>query len=129
MSIPEDASEYLKNKAYLPEWDGDGLPPAGCECEARYRFSSVAEWVFFRCVAVDCEVAFGWTGKKPVTLLKDNFEFRPIRSGEDKKRENLAKALHIAAGAAPIEVVGIGPLYLELADKILAGEVTGIRID
>jgi len=41
----------------------------------------------------------------------------------------LAKALYIAAGAVPIEVVGIGPLYLELADKIIAGEVAGIRID
>ncbi|MCC3240653.1 hypothetical protein [Enterobacter cloacae complex sp. 2021EL-01169] len=114
-------------------WDGEGLPPVGCECEARYRHMDKANWFHFRCIGVDGGVAFGWSagsgGQAATTLSIKGYEFRPIRSEADKKRENLAKALHIAAGAAPIEVVGIGPLYLELADKIIAGEVAGIRID
>ncbi|EPY6812529.1 hypothetical protein ACXEGP_002444 [Klebsiella quasipneumoniae] len=47
---------------------------------------------------------------------------------ESRKREELAKALHIAAGAAPIDLGGIGPLYLELADKIIAGEIPHLKI-
>lgn len=74
-----------------PVWDGEGLPPVGCECEMRYRHALNAEWVFFRCVAVDCEVAFGWAGKEPVTLPKDNFEFRPIRTERDKAIEEMRK--------------------------------------
>lgn len=46
---------------------------------------------------------------------------------QDKKRHELAKALHIASGAAPVEH-GIGPLYLELADKIIAGEIAHLKI-
>lgn len=41
------------------EWPRDGLPPVWCECEARYREVDGAEWFFFRCVGVDCGVAFG----------------------------------------------------------------------
>lgn len=119
--------------ASKPEWDGEGLPPVGCCVEANYggvwvkatvayteppeKYSAVDTWK--EALVFDCNTTRPfWTD-----------EFRPIRSEADKKRENLAKALHIAAGAAPIEVAGIGPLYLELADKILAGEVAGIRID
>lgn len=75
------------------EWDGVGLPPVGCECEARYRHAMNSEWVYFRCVAVDCEIAFGWSGKEPVTLSPSDYEFRPIRSEADKKRDEIIDAL------------------------------------
>ncbi|MEV9060028.1 hypothetical protein AB0118_07295 [Klebsiella quasipneumoniae] len=58
----------------------------------------------------------------------DKPQFRPIRSEADMKRDKLAKALHIAAGAAPVELGGIGPIYLELADKIIAGEIPHLKI-
>ena len=47
---------------------------------------------------------------------------------ESRKRDELAKALHIAAGAAPIDLGGIGALYLELADKIIAGGIPHLKI-
>lgn len=116
--------------ASKPEWDGNGLPPVGCECEARYRYSSVAEWVFFRCVAVDCEVAFGWTGKKPVTLLKDNFEFRPIRSDADKKRDEAAKGLiEYLDKETDIDNVFSIKDVIGFYDAIAAGKIPHIRID
>lgn len=108
------------------KWDGDGLPPVGCECEARYRYSSVAEWFFFRCVAVDCEVAFGWTGKKPVTLLKDNFEFRPIRSEADKKKEAVIRGLDSAVGYAKASEINVSE---HIFSSIAAGKIPHIRID
>ena len=105
-------------------WNGDGLPPAGCECEARYRNAN-AEWAFFRCVVVDCGVAFGWSGKEAVTLGIDSYEFRPLRTEAEMARDKLAASLHIAAGASPIELNGIGPLYFKLADAIISGSVFG----
>lgn len=140
LNISSDAEGYVTREQYeaalaasKPEWGGEGIPPVGCCVEANYggvwvkatvayteppeKYSAVDTWK--EALVFDCNTTRPfWTD-----------EFRPIRSEADKKRENLAKALHIAAGAAPIEVVGIGPLYLELADKILAGEVAGIRID
>lgn len=108
----------------VTEWDGDGLPPAGCECEARYRNAN-AEWAFFRCVVVDCGVAFGWSGKEAVTLGIDSYEFRPLRTEAEMARDKLAASLHIAAGASPIKLNGIGPLYFKLADAIISGSVFG----
>ncbi len=58
-----------------------------------------------------------------ISILSDIKKEREV-----KKRDELAKALHIAAGAHPIELCGVGPLYLELADKIIAGEVPHLKI-
>lgn len=113
--------ESAKNAALAAsktEWDGEGLPPAGCECEARYRYSSVAEWVFFRCVAVDCEVAFGWTEKKPVTLLKDNFEFRPVRSEADKNRDLIISKIEKAYKDCPHSDAVPQAIYEAIAEHI-----------
>lgn len=113
--------------ASKPEWDGNGLPPVGTEAEV--SVDGGRTWCLYRATSEHNGMRLVEIGDFTEEFQSNSWMFRPIRSEADKKRENLAKALHIAAGAAPIEVVGIGPLYLELADKILAGEVAGIRID
>ncbi len=119
-----------------PVWDGEGLPPVGCECEAKYRDAANAEWFFFRCVGVDCGVAFGWAGKEAVTLDRDSYEFRPIRPEADTKRAAGVTALAKAGGAVDFEygrktIDGelSAPGWYELYDKIAAGEIAGIRIE
>ncbi|EOI3540586.1 hypothetical protein ACMSY0_003942 [Cronobacter sakazakii] len=120
-----------------PVLDDDGLPPVGCECEAKYRDAANAEWFFFRCVGVDCGVAFGWAGKEAVTLGKGSYEFRPIRSEADRKREIGVIALATACGDVVPFKYGdryqggelVGAAWYELYDKIAAGEIAGIRIE
>ena len=123
--LEQDLNECIGQDVDMPEWSGDGLPPAGCECEAKYRDADNAEWFSFRCVGVDCGVAFGWAGKEAVILGKGSYEFLPLRTEAEKVREKLAASLHVAAGAIPIEVKGIGPLYFELADAIISGSIFG----
>lgn len=72
--------------SHSPSWNGEGLPPGGCECEAKYLHAANAEWFAFRCVAVDCEVAFGWGGKEPTNLALKDFEFRPIQTEAERER-------------------------------------------
>ncbi|MDP1297943.1 hypothetical protein Q6301_20420 [Klebsiella quasipneumoniae] len=118
-----------------PEWNGEGLPPVGCECE---YLDSNNEWypVTIKYASNQIVVICGMTnifGEEQETEIAkdvqlDKPQFRPIRSEADMKRAELAKALHIAAGAAPIDLGGIGPLYLELADKIIAGEIPHLKI-
>lgn len=107
------------------EWDGEGLPPVGCECEARYR-SERSEWALFRCVATEQSVAFGWNGDEPVILIDDLYEFRPIRSEADKKRDEAIKAMASAPKPCGHPIVGV---CSEIYDAIAAGKIPHIRID
>lgn len=112
-------------------WNGEGVPPVGCECQYRkHKKTEYSEW-FYGVVKYASEFT---VVIQPVCYPAETvghpaiFEFRPIRSEADMKRDELAKALHIAAGAAPVELGGIGPIYLELADKIIAGEIPNLKI-
>lgn len=111
--------------AVEPEWNGDGLPPVGCECEIK----RIADWMPVTIKFISAyHTVFTTFGGTEDCYQTCSLQFRPIRPEVDRKRDELAKALHIAAGAASVEHCGIGPLYLELADKIIAGEVPHLKI-
>ncbi|EOC1186541.1 hypothetical protein AAAW61_003808 [Cronobacter sakazakii] len=114
--------EYEKMKESNSQvWDGEGLPPVGCECESRFVLGG--KWFFFRCVAVDCGIAFGWAGKDAVTLDKGNYEFRPIRSEAEKRRDEAIAALK------KLKPQLVGELAGYLYDEIAAGKIPHIRIE
>ncbi|WP_432467059.1 hypothetical protein [Enterobacter roggenkampii] len=141
--------EYVTREQYeaaleasKPEWDGEGLPPVGCECE--YKDTGTGEWIpveikysSSQIVVFSGRIRFGESAveiSKDVVI--DKPQFRPIRSEADKKRENGVLSLAKAAGAMPFrygETLSDGELlgssWYELYDKIAAGEVAGIRID
>ncbi|EOW6512942.1 hypothetical protein ACOZXQ_002730 [Cronobacter malonaticus] len=121
--VTREQYEAALAAAQQPVWDGEGLPPVGCECEAKYRDAANAEWFFFRCVGVDCGIAFGWAGKEAVTLGKGSFEFRPIRSEYDKRRDEAIAALK------KLKPQLVGELAGYLYDEIAAGKIPHIRIE
>lgn len=67
------------------EWDGEGLPPVGCECE--YMFNR--RWIDAKVIGYDgpaCVVAldgFGYVGST------SQADFRPIRTKAEREREYL----------------------------------------
>lgn len=114
----------------LSAWNGEGLPPVGCECEAKYLHAANAEWFAFRCVAVDCEVAFGWAGKEPATLTLKDFEFRTIRNEAELKRQEIAQEMCnlFGNGIKIDEKHGYGATWLEVYDAIAAGKIPGVKL-
>lgn len=127
--LDQDLNECI-GQGVAAEWDGEGLPPVGVECE--YSLNSGRTW--FKC-KIDYIL-----GTQGLVMLADVFEggqwvsfheydgklkFRPLRTDEEKAREKLAASLHVAACASPIELNGIGPLYFKLADAIISGSVFG----
>ncbi|EOW9134642.1 hypothetical protein C5946_01075 [Cronobacter sakazakii] len=122
--------------AQQPVWDGEGLPPVGCECEV---------------VDIDGMLMYGQGESGKVVAHVENtavirmsyglgcFEsrfLRPIRSEADKKRAAVVTALAKAGGDVDFEygrktIDGelSSPGWYELYDKIAASEVAGIRIE
>nr|DAO12191.1 MAG TPA: hypothetical protein [Caudoviricetes sp.] len=125
-----DLNECI-GQASATEWNGEGLPPVGCECEAKFRHRNSAEWMYFRCVAVDCDVAFGWAGKDAVALEWESYQFRHIRSEADIKRHDAAQALCYAGGGIGKvdESAGIGSCWFDVYDAIAAGKIPGVKLE
>lgn len=81
-----------------PAWDGEGLPPVGCECE--FEYCEVGAWVNAKVIGYDgpaCVVAldgFGYFGSDRPG------DFRPLRSAEDRAVEEMQR---ITADAGSVE--------------------------
>ena len=77
-------------KKEAPEWDGEGLPPVGCECEMNTR----DDWVRATIVFSDGDIAIGRIHDGQNTPSKCDWSrkgFRPIRSEEDRLVEQALK--------------------------------------
>lgn len=128
----ESIVTYWQYKAALaasqkPAWNGEGLPPSGVECEARLRCND-GEWFFFRCVGVDCGVAFGWAGKEAVTLGKGSYEFRPLRTEAEKKRDAFINAVLDDMRVIPCDLTFRDEVAV-IYDAIAAGKIPGVKLE
>lgn len=120
----EDINDCI-GQAPAPIWNGEGLPPVGCECEAKFRYRNSAEWMYFRCVAVDCDVAFGWAGKDAVALEWESYQFRPIRSEAERKRDESLRVIYEILDAGTSTKQDATGIY----DAIAAGKIPGVKLE
>lgn len=80
-----------------PEWNGEGLPPVGCEVE--YTAKRYEEWkpaikpgYYYRGTIIAYNEGSVWTSDNGIRQL-DNTLFRPIRSEEDRAVDEIAMLL------------------------------------
>lgn len=102
------------------EWDGEGLPPVGCECEGKQL--AQLNWNKFKVVAIENGHVFGfWNDNVSTGLDSRLWEFRPIQSEADKKRDEAVKALREIIGGprGPYAQVKAGEIY----DAIKSGKI------
>lgn len=126
--LEQDLNECIGQDIDIPEWNGEGLPPVGTICQAKVP-RSITGWEWRKVKVVES----GIPGAEKEVLVYDlettipawADEFRPLRTEAERARDKLAASLHIAAGASPIELNGIGALYFKLADAIISGSVFG----
>lgn len=103
------------------EWDGEGLPPMGCECEIK----RIADWmpVTIRFIS-DYHTVFTTFGGTEDCYQTCSLQFRPIRSEEDKKRDEIISAFSDGLGHAH----GLYDL-MQIYHLMKAGKIPHIRID
>lgn len=116
--------------ASKPEWDGEGLPPVGCECQYETNGYGI-KMVRVECITKD-GIAFTWIGGDEgfsgldCINISQSYRFRPIRSEADKKRNEAVEAM-IKHKDDPTDVTE--NRYHAIFDAIAAGKIPHIRID
>lgn len=121
----DDLNECI-GQATAPLWNGEGLPPVGCECE--YSLNGGKTW--WKC-KIDYIV-----GTQGVVMLCDTFEgvqyvqfssygnalkFRHIRSEAERKRDEAVKTIMLTGWCQAAAE--------EIYDLVAAGKVPGIKLE
>lgn len=129
---PNDSITYQQYEAELaarkPEWDGEGLPSVGCECEYETNGYGIKK-VRVECITMD-GIAFTWLGEDPrfrgldCINTSQSHRFRPIRPEEDKRRDEIIEALKEGLGHAH----GLYDL-MQIYHLLNNGKIPHIRID
>lgn len=97
-----------------PVWNGEGLPPVGCECECQFR----GGWQ-------KCTILF--SGKQIVVAMVDDDEypfeskgslFRPIRSEAERKRDAIISIIDKAYKECPHREAVPHAIYEAIAEHI-----------
>lgn len=121
------------------EWSGDGLPPAGCECE--WQDKNTKQWQPVKIV-----YASEWVtvireinkekGNDLVEIAIENYgddamlKFRPLSSDADKKRDVAAKEMARHANEDENRGFDAGLRNcLSIYDAIAAGKIPGVKLD
>ncbi|WP_221716934.1 hypothetical protein [Enterobacter ludwigii] len=127
----ESARNAVIDAASKPEWDGEGLPPVGCECMVRgeigddgwYECKVIAHTFFdgYNCAVFQTESTVSCSSEG---------NFRPIRSEADRRRDEAAKGLiEYLDKETDIDNVFSIKDVIGFYDAIAAGKIPHIRID
>lgn len=129
----ESIVTYWQYKAALAAsknsaWNGEGVPPAGCECEYQYKVHG-SEWCRFKCVAVDGKAVFGWSNNTPVALQSNTHNFRPLRTEAERKRDEAISEIGKASQLISNNKEQIKHIAKHIYDAIAAGKIPGVKLE
>ena len=105
-----------------PAWNGEGVPPVGCECECQF----LDAWHVCKVLFVGAEVMVGVIDGSERAFSVNHTKFRPLRTESDRKREVAIEAMQREADD------GNNWIYSEyeiIYDAIAAGKIPGVKLD
>lgn len=118
--IYSDQYESALSASQKPAWNGEGLPPVGCECEVKRAF----DWV-------KCKILF--ISDTHVVLMADEeccwntcaCQFRPLRTESERKRDDAKHTIAELCRASASNGHAADLIY----DAIAAGRIPGVKLD
>ena len=125
--LEQDLNECI-GQSVAAEWDGDGLPPVGVECEFK---CATGEWVAVEITAIARNgVCFVERGKNGENYVPFRCEFRPLRNEAERKRESAAKEMARYANSDQHRKFNAGLRNcLSIYDAIAAGKIPGVKLE
>ncbi len=105
-----------------PSWNGEGLPPVGCECECQF----LDAWHVCKVLFVGAEVIVGVIDGSERAFSVSHTKFRPLRTESEMKRDAAIEAMQREADE------GDNWIYSEyeiLYGTIAAGKIPGVKLE
>lgn len=124
--ITRDLYESVLAASKKPAWDGEGVPPVGCECECH-----VDEGVI-HCIVVGYDfdgkavVMRNIPARKYFSIQANSGRIKPLRTEAERKRDAAVEAMQREADE------GDNWIYSEyeiIYDAIAAGKIPGVKLD
>ena len=133
--LEQDLNECIGQDVDMPEWNGEGLPPVGCECEVKSG-DTFADYDW-----VKIKVAYSHMGEltgivdMPGESIHNDMEklsagycgaiFRPLRTESEKARDSAVDAMQDYFPRGGWDYDDICSLY----DAIAAGKIPGVKLE
>lgn len=98
-----------------PEWDGEGLPPVGCECEVK----RAVDWMRCKILFIS-EMHVVLLGEEECCWNTCACMFRPLRSEEERKRDDVIKYMsHSLRANGSITDEQLNRLYHDISTGLI----------
>lgn len=128
--VTREQYEAALSASKKPEWNGEGLPPVGCECERKWKGQPDTHWSKIKVLWVNHEKMLieyiGEHSKHHVQLINlQSTDFLPIRSEADRNRDESVNAIADICRSSASNGHSAELIYADIA----AGKIPGIRIE
>lgn len=122
--LEQDLNECIGQDVGVPEWNGEGLPPVGVECE--WLASADHDWVAVTVLAYDGNDAWLKPSDGSQSFVVGNVAgFRPLRTEAEKAMES---AKHIIADLCR-DSASNGHSADLIMEAIAAGKIPGVKLE
>lgn len=116
-----EISKKETGKQSANEWNGEGVPPVGCECECQF----LDAWHVCKVLFVGAEVIVGVIDGSERAFSVNHTKFRTLQSEAERNREAAVEAMQREADE------GDNWIYSEyeiIYDAIAAGKIPGVKL-
>lgn len=126
-SISRSEYESALAASKKPAWNGEGLPPVGCECEV--SVDGGRSWCTYRAINEKNGVRLIEIGNLTEEFQNNNWIFRPLRTEAERKRDAAVEAIHWYMPEFISDTPNNYYHAKKIYDAIAAGKIPGVKLE
>ncbi|MFP2409134.1 hypothetical protein ACLEVB_17220 [Enterobacter ludwigii] len=136
--VTDDDARHIEILLRGEEWDGDGLPPVGVNAEVFFSADTEPKWFSFLAKFIGENHVIALVGLEEISYKKDELltsdvKFAPLRSEEDRKRDEITQSILDILNDYDFELVHIrsdqNRIATDIVERIASGMIPHTRID
>lgn len=124
-SVTREQYESALAASQKPAWNGEGLPPVGCECECQF----LDAWHVCKVLFIGAEVIVGVIDGSERAFSVSHTKFRPIKSEAERKRDAAIEEMIKIATIHTTKSLSLDLALNSVYNAIAAGKIPGVKLD